>query len=220
MGHEGGEWGAVFGGDIVEAAVDGVAEFGEVFVVATVQHVAFDELPEAFDQVQVWGVRRQEQELDVERGCEGLHHSAVLIASVVENQGDWSLQSQRGDLAQQVAHRVRRHGPGGGDADQFVGHGVPGSQHAVALATGRTANEQPTQAPEATQERALHKVRGIDKEEVPLTGAGCGELRFQLLIEEFRLSGRMLLDGFLRWQRDGCRTTPLQAQSFFKKRRT
>ena len=51
MGHESGEFGAVFGGDVVEAAVDGTAEFGEVVVVATVGHVAFDELPQAFDQI-------------------------------------------------------------------------------------------------------------------------------------------------------------------------
>ena len=50
-------WGAVFGGDVVEAAVDGMAEFGEVVVVATVGHVAFDELPQAFDQIQVRGLR-------------------------------------------------------------------------------------------------------------------------------------------------------------------
>ncbi len=50
-------WGAVFGGDVVEAAVDGMAEFGEVVVVATVGHVAFDELPQAFDQIQVRGIR-------------------------------------------------------------------------------------------------------------------------------------------------------------------
>ena len=49
----------MFGGDVVEATVDATAEFGEVVVVATVDHVAFDELPQASDQIQVRGIRRQ-----------------------------------------------------------------------------------------------------------------------------------------------------------------
>ena len=64
MGHEGGELGAVFGRDVIEAAIDGVVELGEVVVVATVELVAFDELPQAFDQIQVRRVGRQEQKGD------------------------------------------------------------------------------------------------------------------------------------------------------------
>ena len=86
MGHERGELEEVFGGDVVETTVVDATELGEVVVVATVEHVAFDELPQAFDQSQIGGIRRQEKPLDVERRRQGLHHGAELIASVVEHQ--------------------------------------------------------------------------------------------------------------------------------------
>ena len=59
-GHEGREWGAVLGWDVVEAAVDGAAELGQVIVVATLEDIAFDKLPQTFDQVQIRRVGWQE----------------------------------------------------------------------------------------------------------------------------------------------------------------
>ncbi len=220
MGHESVELGAVFGGDVVEAAVDGTAEFGEVVVAATVEHVAFDELPEAFDQIQVRGIRRQGEQLDVERRREALHHRAVVIACVVENQSDWPRQPQRGDLTQQVTHGVRRHRPGCCDPNQFVRHGVPCSQHAVALAAGNASNHQATHAPLTAQERSLYEVGGVHKKHMTLATVCCFELRFQLLFEKLGLDGHMLLDGFLGRQRDGRRATPLQTETFLRKCRT
>ena len=56
----------MFGRNVFHAAVDGFAEFGEGVVVSAVENVAFDELPQSFDQVQIWRIRRQELELDIE----------------------------------------------------------------------------------------------------------------------------------------------------------
>jgi hypothetical protein len=220
VGHECGELGAVFCRDVVEAAVDGAAEFGEIVVVATIESVAFDELPQSFNQIQVRGIRRQEQQLDVERRRQARHQYAALIAGVVEDQRDGFCQSQRGDLAQQVAHRFRRHRPGRRDADQFVGHGIPGSQDAVPLTARRTADEQPRRAPQAAQERSLHEVGGVNEEDVAMTGASIRQQRLQFFVEKLRLSGNVLFNGFLRRQRDRRRAAPLQPQTFFKKCRT
>ena len=52
------------GWNLFQAAVDGLAEFGEGLVVSTVEHVTFDEFPEPFDQIQIRGVRWQELQGD------------------------------------------------------------------------------------------------------------------------------------------------------------
>ena len=82
VGHEGGELGAVFGRDVVEAAVDGAAEFGEVVVVTTVKHVAFDELPQPFDQIQIRGIRRQELQSDVDCLRRGLERCVCDVSAI------------------------------------------------------------------------------------------------------------------------------------------
>ena len=117
MRHECGEFGSVLGGNLVEAAVDGVAEVGERFVVTTVKDIALDELPQAFDEVEVRRVGRQELQPDVERCGQSHDQRTVLIAGVVQHECDGFLQSETGDLMQQFAHRVRRHGLRRRDAD-------------------------------------------------------------------------------------------------------
>lgn len=69
----------MFGRDVFEAAVDGLAEFGESRVVFPIENVTFDKLPQPFDQVQIQRIRWQELELDIECGRQILHHSTVLI---------------------------------------------------------------------------------------------------------------------------------------------
>ena len=93
MSHPGGEFGSVLGGDLVEAAVDGVAEVGEGFIVTTVQDIAFDELPQAFDEVEVRRVGRQKLLSDVERRGQIHDQRAVLIGGVVQDECDGSLQA-------------------------------------------------------------------------------------------------------------------------------
>ena len=62
--HQRFQWLSVRGRKAVEGLLDGGSKFSERRMVATVERTAFDELPQAFDQVQVRGVRRQEQERD------------------------------------------------------------------------------------------------------------------------------------------------------------
>jgi len=216
VGHERLEFLAVFAGDVFEAAVDRVAEIGKCVVVASVKDVSFDELPEPFDQVEVGRIRRQELQLDVERRRQVDDQRAVLIAGVVQHQGDWSLQAKGRDFAQQFAHRVRRHGAGGGDADELIRHRVPGSQDAVALAARGSANEQAMQTPQAAQERALNEVGRIDEKHMAVSGACLHQQLLQRVVQELGLSRGVLGDGFLRRQRDRRGATPFQAQCFFK----
>ena len=103
----------MFGGNVFQVAVDCGAEVGERVVVAAVEDVSFDELPEPLDQVEVGLIRKQELQLNVERRRQVSDQRAVLIAGIVQHQSDRSLQAESRDLAKQFAHRVRRHGAGG-----------------------------------------------------------------------------------------------------------
>ncbi len=90
--HEGRQFLAMFGGDVAQATIDDVAEFGEGYVVATVEDIACDELPETLNEVRVERIRGQELPSDAECLGEVHHEGAVLITSVVEYQCDGSLQ--------------------------------------------------------------------------------------------------------------------------------
>ena len=110
--------------------------------------------------------------------------------------------------------------PGGRDADQLVRHRVPGSQHAVALASRGPPQEQPPHTPQAAQERPLNKVGGIDEEHVALFRPGLLQQWLQRAVQKLGLGRRVLFDGFLRRQRDGRGAAPFQTQTLFKNRRT
>lgn len=209
----------MFGWNVLQASVDGLTESGEVIVVFAVEDVAFDEFPQAFDQVQVGRIRRQELQPDVQRCSEVHHQSTALIASVVQHQRHGTLQSQCGNFVKQVAHRIRRYSPAGGDAYQLIRHRIPCPQNTVTFATGSTANEHSLRTPQATEKSALNKMSGIHKENVTLTAASQLQQRLQRIADEFFLSGCVFLNGFLRRQWDGGRTSPLQPQTFFKNRR-
>ena len=83
--HEGCESITVFGWDVCETAINCFAKFDEVIAVSAVEHVAFDELPQTFNQVEVGGIRRQKLQPDVERRGQIDDQSAVLISCVVQH---------------------------------------------------------------------------------------------------------------------------------------
>lgn len=49
---------------VVEDGRDGVLEVGEGLVVLGVERLFLRELPEAFDEIQVWRIGRKEEKLD------------------------------------------------------------------------------------------------------------------------------------------------------------
>jgi len=61
---------------------------------------------------------------------------------------------------------------------------------------------------------------GIDEEHVSFARASRRQGRFQLRVQEFRLNGDVFRDRFLGGQWNGALAAPLQAESFFKNRRT
>lgn len=145
---------------------------------------------------------------------------AVLVTGVVQHQREEARQPQVRDLVQELAHRVRRDRARRRDADELIRHGVPGAPHAVPLATGGAANKQPTRTPQTAQERSPHEVCRIDKQHMALFGSGRCQQWFQRVVQEGRLRGNVLCNGSLRRQRDRRRAAPLQAQTFFRNRRT
>ena len=204
------------GWNLFQAAVDGLAEFGEGVVVSTVEHVTFDEFPEPFDQIQIRGVRWQELELDIECRCQILHQSTVLITSIIQYQSNRSPQSECCDFMQQFTHRRRGHGTSSCHADKLILRSVPCPENAVSHAPRSASNESATHAPQTPQKRSLDKMSRIHKEDVAFARTSRSQAWFQFRVEEFLLSRDVFFNRFLWRQRNRRRASPFQAETFFK----
>ena len=98
--HQRPQWLSVGGWKAVEDFLDGGLKVSERRMVAPVECAAFDELPQAFDQVQVRRVRRQEEERDPQLFRRCLNGDVALIPGIVQHHRDRSGQPQRGGLPQ------------------------------------------------------------------------------------------------------------------------
>jgi hypothetical protein len=72
----------------VEGCFDGVSKVAAGWVESAVEGATIDEPAQAFDQVQVGRVRREEQQRDPQLRCERLDRGVVLIAGVVQRERD------------------------------------------------------------------------------------------------------------------------------------
>ena len=195
-----------------EGLLDGGLKIGECRVVSAVHGTPFDELPQPFDQVQVRRVRRQIQQGDSQLRRQRLNHGIALIAGIVQHQRDRPGEPRRGDLPEELAHRLGVDDRGVGHADQFVGHRVPRPQHVEPLTTRSGAHKDSGERPQATQEGPEHEMGRIDEEHMALSRLSRVQDRLQLFIEKIRLDGDVLGQA-LRWRhRDGAGALPLQAQ--------
>src|SRR4051794_30501094 len=123
------------GRNAIERLLNGRSKFVKGRVVATVEGTTLGKLPQTLDQVQVRRVRWQEQQGDLQLFRQRLHGSVVLVAGVVQYQGDRSDQPQRGDLPQQFADRLRVDDRRVGHGNQFVRDRVPRTQDVEPLTT-------------------------------------------------------------------------------------
>ena len=103
----------------------------------------------------------------------------------------------RGDLPQQLAHRLGVDDRRVGHADQFVGHRVPRPQHVEPLTTRSGADEDSRERPQATQEGPEHEMGRIDEEHMALPRSGGVQGGLQLGVEEIGLDGDVLGQVFL-----------------------
>ena len=189
--HQGFELVRVGGVKARKSRFDGGSERREVGVVFSVDALSFGEAPESFDQIQVGGVRRQEQEPDAQLDGQPLDHLVSLVARVVQHQSDGAGRRFGGDLAKQLAQGVGVHHGGVADGDQLSRDGVPGSQNVEALAAGRGANEDPGGAPKAAEEGAEDEVSRVNEEDVAVSGLSGIKSRLKLGFQELALRGDM-----------------------------
>jgi hypothetical protein len=78
----------VFCFKVTQTLVDGRSKRLVVGVKDGLQALLLDEFPDSFDQVQVGGVRRQLHQVDAQLFGQTPHQIALLVASVVQHQGD------------------------------------------------------------------------------------------------------------------------------------
>jgi len=71
--------------NLPQAVFDVRLEGVESFIVFAVQRLAFNELPETLNQIQIWRIGRQEEKVDAQRCRQILNEPTVLIAGIVEH---------------------------------------------------------------------------------------------------------------------------------------
>ena len=117
----------------------------------------------------------------------------MLVSGVVHHQCDRRGDARRGDLPQQLANRF------GGDirmvrhANQLMRYRVQRAEHVISLAARSSTHEHANRAPEPTQKRADHEVRGVHEKHRTFLGSGLGQSRLKLLILKTRPVFRRVL---------------------------
>ena len=84
----------VGGGEFAQTGFNGGVKVGVVGVVARVEGLLLHKHPEPLDEVQVGGVRRQEEQLDPQRPGLVSHQRTALVGRVVEYRCDRCRQSR------------------------------------------------------------------------------------------------------------------------------
>ena len=171
----------------IEHVVDGLLETAEVGEVPVRQGLLPDELPDAFDQVQVGRVGWQIDQADVVDLGHGPDKRGVLVAGVVQHDVDRFVRMGESDFVQQPGHRFVVDRFGGGFPDQPVTDGVDSPQHTVALPSGGGGDDEGDQAREVAEERSADEVGGIDEIDLAPTRDGLVQQGFQGTIPKLGL---------------------------------
>lgn len=112
------------GGGLSEAGGNCGGEGRERVVGNGIKALFFDELPQAFDQVQVGRVAGQEKQLDAQGLGQSHDDRTSLITRVIEDKGDRYGKAFGGDLVKQITDAVCVDVGVVCDRDDFMGHGV------------------------------------------------------------------------------------------------
>ena len=78
----------MFGMGLSKASRDSILESVAGIVILGIKTFFFDKFPQPFNQVQIWRVRRQEQQFNI-KGVRHIYDQATtLVASIVQNNGN------------------------------------------------------------------------------------------------------------------------------------
>jgi hypothetical protein len=169
----------VIGFDTVEAVVDAGFEVVESFVINIVKTVLLHKLPKPFNQIQVRGIARKKLQRDAQLDREIFNKLAVLIACVVQHDDDRSTCVSHGKFVKHFANGCRINVTIVGDCRQLTCDHIVGTEYVPTFSTGRTANENSRETPQATKKRRLHKMHTVHEKQNRLTGLCTRYFRLQ-----------------------------------------
>lgn len=156
--------------DCVEALEYRSLEFLMGRVVAAIEAVLFDELPEAFDQVEIRRIRREKHQGNPALGGVGHYLLAMLVPGVVEHEGQGVFGMQFPQLVEQVTDALCVDIGMVDDADELATHGVDRAQDVEALTACRRPNEGTPEAPDHGEKSSVDEVCRINKIDLALAG--------------------------------------------------
>jgi hypothetical protein len=144
----------------------------KVLIVVTVETFFAHEAPQALNEIEIGGIGRQKEHLDVQLRGPLKHETAALIASVIHHQGNGCLQTQGGDLLKEFTHTSRVDVAVIGHGNELMGDGMQGPQDVKALPTAGSTHDHTGETPQPAQIRSQDKMGRIDEKDRSLTGSG------------------------------------------------
>lgn len=129
------------------------------------EYMSPDKLPQSFYDIEVWGVWRKENQLNVEFSRLLLHSLAVLVPGIVKHDGHRHIPAFFPNLLQELLDLVCiniDHGVAGYD---FLVEGVDAPKDIESVSAGSALEEKGLLAPHFAQESLKCEVGGIHKEE-------------------------------------------------------
>lgn len=119
----------------------------KVFIIGRREAFFSDEFPQAFNQIEIGGVGRQEEDFDQEGSSPLQHEPTVVIAGIIHHQGHRGGEAEGGDLFEQFAHTGGVDVAVVGHRDELMGDGMQGSQHVESLPSTGSTHDDASETP-------------------------------------------------------------------------
>ena len=84
----------MFGMGLSKTSRDSIFESVEGIIILGVKTFLFDKFPQPFNQVQIWRVRRQEQQFNIKYVSHIHNQVTTLVASIIQNKGNRVIREQ------------------------------------------------------------------------------------------------------------------------------
>lgn len=130
-----------------------------------IEDFLLDEFPQPFDQVEIGGIRGQEEQLNVKLLSSLQHEAAPLVAGIIQNDNNLAVIVANCRLLEQSTNGRGVHIGCLSDHDQFFAHSVDCPQHTETLASTPAFDIPHSKGVKVTEERKHDEMSGIHEQQ-------------------------------------------------------